>query len=423
MSVLKLAWKNIVSNPLNLLLSIILFGLGIGLISFLMLLNTQLSENFEKNLADIDLVIGDKGSPLQMILCSMYHIDNPTGNITVDEAKAFLNPGHPLLDLSVPLSLGDSYKRHRIVGTNDGILELYNGQLDEGNLWAKDLEVTIGAGVARATGLKIGDSFKSSHGFEDDEDLAHDHSAFKVVGTLKPSGSVIDQLILTNPSTVWAVHDHGAQSHDDHDHEGHDHAHHSPPARSNEELLQHPTKDITSLLIRYKDRTNYRTLSLPRAINENTDMQAASPPYEINKLYSLIGVGTDAIRWLAILIALVSAISIFISLYKSMKERKYELSLIRVMGGSRATLFMLIVIEGIILAIIGYVVGMIISHGGMEVMSKFLQSSYRYDFTGWRMITGDTWLFLGSILLGIVAALIPAYQASYTDIHRTLSEK
>ena len=418
MSVLKLAWKNIVSNPLNLLLSIILFGLGIGLISFLMLLNTQLSENFEKNLADIDLVIGAKGSPLQMILCSMYHIDNPTGNIKVDEAKAFLNPGHPLLDMSVPLSLGDSYKRHRIVGTNDGILELYNAQLDQGKLWAQDLEVTIGAGVARATGLKIGDSFKSSHGFDDDADLAHDHSAFKVVGILKPSGSVVDQLILTNPSTVWAVHDHAAE-----DHEGHDHAHHTPPVRSNEELLQHPEKDITSLLIRYKDRTNYRTLSLPRAINENTDMQAASPPYEINKLYSLIGVGTDAIRWLAILIALVSAISIFISLYKSMKERKYELSLIRVMGGSRGTLFMLIVIEGVILSIIGFVVGMIISHGGMEIMSKFLQSSYRYDFTGWRMIPGDAWLFVGSIALGIVAALIPAYQASYTDIHKALSEK
>ena len=418
MSVLKLAWKNIVSNPLNLILSIILFGLGIGLISFLMLLNTQLSENFEKNLADIDLVIGAKGSPLQMILCSMYHIDNPTGNIKVDEAKAFLNPGHPLLEISVPLSLGDSYKRHRIVGTNDGILELYNAQLDQGKIWAQDLDVTIGAGVARATGLKIGDSFKSSHGFDDDADLAHDHSAFKVVGILKPSGSVVDQLILTNPSTVWAVHDHTAE-----DHEGHDHRHHTPPVRSNEELLQHPEKDITSILIKYKDKTNYRTLSLPRAINENTDMQAASPPYEINKLYSLIGVGTDAIRWLAILIAFVSAISIFISLYKSMKERKYELSLIRVMGGSRATLFMLIVIEGIILSFIGFVVGMIISHGGMEIMSKFLQASYRYDFTGWRVISGDAWLFIGSIALGIVAALIPAYQASYTDIHKALSEK
>ena len=422
MSILKLAWKNIVSNPLNLVLSIILFGLGIGLISFLMLLNTQLSENFERNLAEIDLVIGAKGSPLQMILCSMYHIDNPTGNITVEEAKPFLNPQHPLLEISVPLSLGDNYKRHRIVGTNEGMLELYNAELADGKLWEQDLEVTIGAGVAKATGLKIGDSFKSSHGFDDDEDLAHDHSAFNVVGILKRSGSVVDQLILTNPSTVWVVHDHEAHDHEGHDHEGHDHAHHTTPVRSNEEILQHPEKDITSLLIRYKDN-NFRTLSLPRAINDNTDMQAASPPYEINKLYSLIGVGTDAIRWLAILIAIVSAISIFISLYKSMKERKYELSLIRVMGGSRSTLFSLIVIEGIILAIIGYVVGMIISHGGMEVMSKFLQSSYRYDFTGWRVISGDAWLFLASIILGLVAALIPAYQASYTDIHKTLSEK
>lgn len=414
MSLLKLAWKNIVASPLNLLLSIILFGLGIGLISFLMLLNTQLSENFEKNLADIDLVIGAKGSPLQMILCNMYHIDNPTGNITIDEAKAFLNPKHPLLAKSVPLSLGDSYKKYRIVGTNDGILDIYNGKLAQGNLWAKDLEVTLGAAVARATGLKIGDTFASSHGFEDNEDMLHDHTSFKVVGVLEQSGSVLDQLILTNPSSVWLVHEHHE--------EGEEHSA-KPPVRSNEELLAHPDKDITSLLVRYKDKTNYRTLSMPRAINDNTDMQAASPPYEINKLYALIGVGTDAIRWLAILIALVSAISIFITLYKSMKERRYELSLIRVMGGSRATLFALILLEGIILAIIGYVVGMIVSHVGMQVMSHFLQDSYKYSFTGWRWTSGDSWLLLASIGIGIITALIPALQATYTDIHKTLSQK
>ena len=417
MSVLKLAWKNIVSNPLNLILSIILFGLGIGLISFLMLLNTQLSENFEKNLADIDLVIGAKGSPLQMILCSMYHIDNPTGNIKVDEAKAFLNPGHPLLEISVPLSLGDSYKRHRIVGTNDGILELYNAQLDQGKIWAQDLDVTIGAGVARATGLKIGDSFKSSHGFDDDADLAHDHSAFNVVGILKPSGSVVDQLILTNPSTVWAVHDHTAE-----DHEGHDHRHHTPPVRSNEELLQHPEKDITSILIKYKDKTNYRTLSLPRAINENTDMQAASPPYEINKLYSLIGVGTDAIRWLAILIAFVSAISIFISLYKSMKERKYELSLIRVMGGSKYQVFLSVLIEGIFLSILGFILGLMLSHGGMQIVAGILEENYHYEFSGWILLKEELYLFIGAFIIGLISAILPAFIAYKTNISNTLNK-
>ena len=148
MSVLKLAWKNIVSNPLNLILSIILFGLGIGLISFLMLLNTQLSENFEKNLADIDLVIGAKGSPLQMILCSMYHIDNPTGNISVKDARPFLSPRNPLIKSAVPLSLGDSHKGFRIVGTNHKFLELYKAEISEGELFENDYDGNIGVTVA-----------------------------------------------------------------------------------------------------------------------------------------------------------------------------------------------------------------------------------------------------------------------------------
>ena len=91
MNLIKLSWKNLTSKPLSMLLSLILFALGVGLISFLLLLNKQVQEKFEKNLAGIDLVIGAKGSPLQMILCSMYHIDSPTGNISIKEAKPFLN--------------------------------------------------------------------------------------------------------------------------------------------------------------------------------------------------------------------------------------------------------------------------------------------------------------------------------------------
>ena len=97
MNVFRLAVKNIIKNPLNLLMSTVLFGLGVGLISFLLLFNIQLREKFDKNLADIDLVVGAKGSPLQMILCNMYHIDNPTGNISVKEATPLLREGHPLI--------------------------------------------------------------------------------------------------------------------------------------------------------------------------------------------------------------------------------------------------------------------------------------------------------------------------------------
>ena len=114
MNLLALSWKNLVNKPLSMLLSLVLFALGVGLISLLFLLNQQLQDKFDKNLAGIDLVVGAKGSPLQLILSSMYHIDAPTGNISIEEATPFLRPGHPLIKTAVPLSLGDSHKGYRI---------------------------------------------------------------------------------------------------------------------------------------------------------------------------------------------------------------------------------------------------------------------------------------------------------------------
>lgn len=135
-----LAWKNVIKNPLNLTLNVLLFGLGLGLISFLLLFNEQLKEKFDKNLAEIDLVVGAKGSPLQLILCGMYHIDNPTGNITVKSATPLLRPLHPLIKKAVPLSLGDNYKSFRIVGTNHEFLDLYEAKLQSGTLYKKILK-------------------------------------------------------------------------------------------------------------------------------------------------------------------------------------------------------------------------------------------------------------------------------------------
>jgi len=238
MSLLKLAWKNIVHNPLSLLLNLILLTLGIGLINFILLVNHQLKDKFDKNLAEIDLVIGAKGSPLQMILSSMYHIDAPTGNITIDEAKPFLREGHPLIKRSVPLSMGDSYKGYRIIGTDYSILDLYKAKVSKGKKWQHLYEATVGASVAKELGLKLGSKFKSSHGFNDDDDLEHEHGTFTVVGILNPTGSVIDQLLLCNTESVWQVHDHDHEEHahkdeeehnhddkdhSDHNHDGHDH--------------------------------------------------------------------------------------------------------------------------------------------------------------------------------------------------------
>lgn len=429
MNIFYLAWKNVIKNPLNLIMSVILFGLGVGLITFLLLFNSQLKEKFDKNLADIDLVVGAKGSPLQMILCNMYHIDNPTGNIPIKNAAPLLRDPHPLIKQAVPLSLGDSYKSYRIVGTNHEILGLYGATVAEGDLWKADFEVTVGSEAAKETGLKPGDKFVSSHGFVSDEDLAHDHVSFVVKGILAPTGSVIDQLILTNTATIWLVHEHagegeGSEEHhhdaQDHNHEsGHDHVHDN----SNADLLSHPEQEITSVLIRYRNKTNFQALNFGRNINENSEMQAASPAIEINRLYSMIGLGTDALRNLAILIAFVSALSIFISLYKSLRERRYELALMRVMGGHRSGLFALVVVEGLILAGIGFAVGTAVSHLGMNWAAAYLKDDFRYTFTGWKWLTEEWYILGASLALGLIASLLPAIQAARTDINKTLSEK
>lgn len=427
MNLLKLSWRNIINKPLNMALSLILFALGIGLITFLLLVNDQVKENFDKNLAGIDLVIGAKGSPLQMILCNMYHIDNPTGNISVKDARPFLSPRNPLIKMAVPLSLGDSYKGFRIVGTDHKFLDLYKAEVGEGELFEHDFDVNIGLTVATDLNLKLGDKFESTHGFIDDEDMGHDHgSAFVVKGIFAPSGTIVDHLIVTNTPSIWHVHhaDEESEDHEDHeDQQGHDHSHHDHGAHSvsNFNLLEHTDQDITSVLVQFKNRKNFQALNLPRNINQNTALQAATPAIEMNRLYDLIGVGVDTIRQLALLIALVSGISIFISLYNALRDRKYELALMRVNGASPGKLFALILLEGLILAVIGSLIGLAIGHIGLGLFGDMASDRYNYSFTVFKFLKAEFWLFVASLIIGTIAALVPAIIAYKTEIHKTLS--
>lgn len=431
MNLIRLSWKNIAFKPLNSMLSILLFALGIGLISLLLLLQKQLQENFESNLAGVDLVVGAKGSPLQLILCSMYHIDAPTGNISLAEARPFLNPKHPIVEEAIPLSLGDNYRDHRIVGTTQNILDWYSAEIAAGSVWERNFEVTIGAQVAADLRMGLGSEFNSSHGMVTSEEIDHSHDqTFKVVGILEPTGTVIDQLILTTPQSFWLVHEHeegeeGTEAeeedhdHEGHDHEGHDHEveHEIPPS-----LLDEPgEKEITSLLLRFKGR-NYQALNMQRNINENTDLQAATPAIEINRIFSQFNRAEKMLRILAIVIIFVSGLSIFISLFSSLRERRYELALMRVMGAGPGRLFLLIVLEGLLLAVVGYILGILLAHGGIQLIGMFMKDSYRYSFSGGEFLWQEGVLLAGALLIGFLASAIPALQAARTDISETLAK-
>ena len=378
MNIFKLSIKNIFSRPLSSVLSILLLSLGVSMISLLILINTVLKDQMDNNLKGIDMVVGANGSPLQLILSSVYHVDSPTGNIPLKDAKSIEQ--NRMVGYSVPLLYGDNYSGYRIVGTNSKFFDLYNLNVKSGNFFEDEYEVVLGAKVAEKLNLNLNDEFVSSHGLRETGE-EHADTKFKVKGVLEFSNSVADQLILTSPESIWEIHsDHNHDDEVNNEEHDHDEEHYHDEEHDHDEEHGHDydeDKEITAMLIKFKSPMNI--IQFPRYINEQTNLQSAVPSYEISRLFKLFGFGIETISLLAYLIIIVSGISIFITLFNSMKERKYDLALIRTLGGSRIQLSLMLVYESLFLTIIGFIIGIGLSRIGLIFVSNFMESSFNYS--------------------------------------------
>lgn len=390
MNLFVLVWSYLKTRPMNTLLNILLLSMGIGVITTLLLFNNQFREKITQNSRGIDLVVGAKGSPLQLVLCSVFHIDFPTGNIKLSDAQKLSK--NRLVKRSIPMALGDSYQNFRIVGTDTAYTNLFDARLKEGSWWSKDLEVVAGSGVAENLHLKIGDIFASAHGLTNDGH-AHEENLYRVVGILEPSHSVIDDLFFTNVASIWRVHD----------------------------LQEQPdsTREITSLLIKF--RNPIAALQLPRMINTQTNMQAASPAFESARLFSILGVGVDVLLGVASTIIIVSGLSIFIALYNSLKERRYDMAIMRAMGSGRTRLFSAVMMEGAMLTLCGSLLGLLIGHLLVFGFTTMVEAGARTGITAFVFYNEEWFVVIASVVLGVFCSLIPAWQAYRTDIHKVLS--
>lgn len=426
MSPLKISWKSLWSKPLSAALNIMLIAFGTGILTILLLASTQISEKLENNSKDIDLVVGAKGSPLQLVLSSIYYIDFPTGNIPLKEAMELARS--PFVKRAVPLALGDNYNGTRIVGTDTNFVNLYKLKVAQGKFWQKDFETTIGASVAKSQGLKIGDTFYGAHGLTGSTDVHKNHQ-YTVSGILEPQGNATDNLILTNIASVWKMHDeHEDHSHETegHDHDSHDHGHADGAHHNHDAEHQHKevekadeSRELTSLLIQY--RSPMSVAMFPQMVNQTTNMQAASPAQESTRLFSLIGVGVDTLQWFAVLIMLIAAISVFVNLYNSLKERNYDLAIMRTLGASRTKLFIIVIAEGIMLTLAGTVTGIALGHLVLEFIGSNQESS-QAQLSGFVLLSDEIYLFVAGLAIGIFAAIIPAIQAYRSNISKILSK-
>lgn len=416
MSLFILVWNYLKARPLNTAINIILLSLGIAVITILLLFNNQLEQKIKENVRGIDLVVGAKGSPLQLILCTIFHIDFPTGNIKLAEAEKISR--NRVVKKAIPLALGDSYQSYRIIGTNKGYADLYKAELAHGEWWKNTLEVTIGANVHVLTHLRLGDQFASSHGLTADGHAHNDHR-YTVKSIMKKTNSVLDNLILTNVESVWEMHEENSQGKEML--ESHSQADSSSiysrlvPSVSAEDSV----KEITSLLIQY--RSPLGAIQLPRFVNAQSSLQAASPAFETARLFSILGVGVDILMGFAYVLIAISGLSIFIALYNSLKERRYDMAIMRSMGATRSKLFVSIILEGGLLTLLGSIIGLLTGHGVLIILSTVVEETQKAGISGLVFYTQE-WIILGgSLLLGLLCAIIPAVQAYRTDISKVLA--
>lgn len=426
----KLAWKNIWFKPLNTVLSVILLTASVAIISLLILLQEQFEKQFSSNIDGVDVVLGAQGSPLQLILSSVYQVDAPTGNISYDDAKVWMK--HPFVKTAIPLAFGDNYRGFKIVGTTPEYLEKFGAKVNSGKIFDKNLEVVVGSEIAKKLNIKVGDKFFGSHG-DAAEGEVHEEFEYTVSGIASHTGKVIDNLILSNVQSVWQMHDHEhehseAEENPDHGEEGHihfegdEHEHHEHDLHDHEEkaIVSENGKEITAVLIKFKNKMGFVTW--PRLVAQNTKMQAASPAVEINRLFSLFGIGLEALQYLAYGIMLISGISIFIALYNTLKERKYEFALLRVSGASRSQLLSLVLFESILLCFTGFILGTIVGRIALFLISSTTDEQYKMTFDPFAfVIEKEGILFIVTIFVGIVAALIPAIKAYRLNISKTLA--
>ncbi|MFN4350442.1 MAG: FtsX-like permease family protein [Hylemonella sp.] len=403
MTLLQLSWRYLWARPLATVLNLLLLTLGLAAITLVLLTRAQLDRAFERDLAGIDAVVGAKGSPLQLILSGVFHLDVPPGNILLRDAQALARDAR--VAQLIPLSLGDSYRGFRIVGTTHDYPAHYGAQLAQGRLWQQPMEVVLGHQAAQATGLQPGQPFAGAHGLADGGAAAtHAAHPYVVSGVLAPCACVLDRLLLTATESVWEVHEVAHGKDDDHD-----------AAHEDEK------REITLALVRY--RSPLAAATFPRHVNTQTNMQAAAPALEITRLLRMVGVGTDVLRGFALVLLLSAGLSVFIALWSAVRERREDLALLRMLGAPPRRLAALLLCEAFWLAALATGLGLLGGHLLTGLLGYLLAAEQSLPMTGWLWLGVELWVPALALTVAVLAALLPALGAYRMEAGQLLNSR
>jgi putative ABC transport system permease protein len=455
MHLLFIAWRNLQHRWFASLLTMLSMTLGVTLVVLVLSVSGLIEESFERNSnIGYNLLVGPKGSPLQLTMNSVFYLSRPVGTLPYNylleylpgdgRQKAYKSIGGKLEDpdrggkysmfvnngFAIPICLGDYVGRFRIVGTtSEFFTSLRHGRKsDQEYRFAKGrnfqeynekngyFEAVVGSIVANELDLKLGSNIFPTHGPEGET-----HSnGFLVVGILEPTGTPTDRATFVNIEGFYLLEGHVAPERDE------ETGIELPPSADEPEFkpadktkLPIEKREVSAILVKTQ---GFAGVGLMQQINKSKSAQAVSP---VSEIYTVKDTFFSPIRLallaLTIMVCVVSAISILVSIYNSMNERTHDIAVMRALGASRDRVLLVILCESLLISLGGGVMGWVIGHTIGVLASPMVEhrAGIRIGFFSINSFY-EPWIIPGLILIGVLAGLLPAIMAYRTDVSKSL---
>ena len=454
----KIAWRNMAQRWLASALTATSMALGVAVMIAVIVIYGVTVRQFEQNAQGYHLIVGGKGGALQLVLSTVYHIGRPLYPIPYSYYQKFLPGGEfaALTEVAIPQCLGDSYQSpdnavFRVVATTpdlfdkihyganrDGSPKNYEFQPGGRNFKTeKFFEGVIGSVVAARSGLKVGDTFQPSHGLAGGTDL---HHAVKIVGILKPTGTADDRALFMNiegfyllpghalaPNEEEKADEQGEANHKESEaEEAHEHELERELDRQLELGVAKPLpadqREVTSILVLCKGPLESQALNLSVNKGKGRIAQAVAPAQEVGVLLnSIVGPIQLVLLVLTVLVVIVAGISILVSIYNSMNERSHDIAVMRALGASRTAVMAIILVESILLALGGGLIGVLLGHGLIGLASPYVVERTGVALSLLQFDWQELVLIPGLVVLASLVGFLPALAAYRTDVAKALS--
>ncbi|HCH4678431.1 TPA: ABC transporter permease [Vibrio parahaemolyticus] len=404
-AVIKLAWKSLMNRKATAVLTIMTVAISVILLLGVERIRTQAKDSFANTISGTDLIVGGRSGQVNLLLYSVFRIGNATNNIDWKSYQEFSQ--HRAVDWAIPISLGDSHKGFRVMGTNHSYFEHYKYgskqplTFSKGKEFNRLFETVLGSDVAKQLGYQIGSEIIIAHGISDVGFSRHDKLPFKVVGILAPTGTPVDKTVHVSLEAIEAIHvgwESGARLGP------------TPDAKVLQERDFQP-KQITAMLVGLKSRI--QTFALQRQINNypKEPLSAIMPGVALHELWGMMSVAEQALMAVSGFVVIAGLLGMLSSLLTSLQERRREMAILRAMGARPRHVFSLLISEASLLTAAGIVTGVLGLYAILALLQPLIQQHYGINLT-LSTLSAYEWMLLSFVqCAGIVIGFIPAFRA------------